>query len=112
MAEFREQFVQRMFRSFLDLMVLRIVQEEPTWGYRIIKHVEENFGIKLRHAALYPLLRKLEKKSLMQSRIEAKTGRTRKIYEITPQGRLLLRAFNSFLREHTQDEISTSAASS
>lgn len=88
-------------------MVLRIVAETPTWGYNIIKHVEETYGIKLRHAALYPLLRKMEKKRLVQSRIEAKTGRTRKIYEITPQGRLLLRAFNGFLREHIQVEIQT-----
>jgi PadR family transcriptional regulator PadR len=93
-----------MFKSFLDLMVLRIVQEEPIWGYKLIKHVEENFSIKLRHAALYPLLRKMEKKSLLRSRIEAETGRTRKIYEITPEGRRLLRTFNSFLREHLQEE--------
>lgn len=83
-------------------MVLRLVQLEPTWGYQIIKHVEEVYGVQIRHGALYPLLNSLERKGLLRSRKEAKGGRVRKVYEITSRGIQLLDAYNEFLKEQIQ----------
>lgn len=96
---FKKGIVQRIFRNFLDVMILRLTQMEPMWGYRIIKHVEEQYGIKIRHGALYPLLNSLEKKGFLRSRKEAKGGRVRKIYEITSKGIQLVEAYNRFLKE-------------
>jgi PadR family transcriptional regulator PadR len=96
---FKTGIVQRLFRNLLDLMILRIVQREPMWGYKIIKHVEEQYRIKLRHSALYPLLKKLERTGFLRSRKETKNGRIRKIYEITSKGIHLVEAYNEFLRE-------------
>jgi len=56
----KKQIVQRIYRNFLDILVLRLIQAEPMWGYRIIKKTEKLFEIKLRHGALYPLLNTLE----------------------------------------------------
>ena len=96
---FKNGIVQRLFRNLLDLMILRIVQTEPMWGYKIIKHVEEQYRIKLRHSALYPLLKKLEKTGFLRSRKETKSGRIRKIYEITSKGIHLVEAYNEILKE-------------
>lgn len=96
---FKNGIVQRLFRNLLDLMILRIVQTEPMWGYKIIKHVEEQYRIKLRHSALYPLLKKLEKTGFLRSRKETKSGRIRKIYEITSKGIHLVEAYNEFLQQ-------------
>jgi PadR family transcriptional regulator PadR len=95
---FKEEIVQRIFRNFLDIMVLRLVRKEAMWGYRIIKHVEKEHGVKLRHGALYPLLNDLERKGYLRSRPDAKGGRVRKIYEITSKGVQLLDAYDAALQ--------------
>ncbi|UCB61478.1 MAG: helix-turn-helix transcriptional regulator [Candidatus Bathyarchaeota archaeon] len=101
---FKKEIVQRMFRNFLDIMILNIVQDEPTWGYQIIKHVEEKYDIRLRHGALYPLLNNLERKQLLKRRKEAKGGRVRKVYEITSKGIQVVIAFNEFLQDYLQEQ--------
>ena len=83
-------------------MVLRLVQTEPMWGYRIIRYVEEEYGISIRHGALYPLLNGLEKNGFLRSRKEAKGGRVRKVYEITSKGVQLLDAYSEVLQEQIQ----------
>ena len=99
---FKEEIVRRVFRNFLDIMVLRLVREDPMWGYRIIKHAEEQYGVTLRHGALYPLLNSLEKKGFLKSRMEAKGGRVRKVYEITSKGIQLIDAANVALRNQLE----------
>lgn len=101
---FKKEIVQRIFRNFLDVMVLRLVKMEPMWGYKIIKHVEDAYGVGLRHGALYPLLNNLEKKGLLRSRKEAKNGRVRKVYEITSKGIQLVDAYNNFLQNQLEKQ--------
>lgn len=99
---FRKEIVQRVSRNFLDILVLRLIQTEPMWGYKIIKKTEKLFGIRLRHGALYPLLNQLEKKGFARSRKVAKGGRVRKVYEITPKGIQIVDSYYDFLREQLQ----------
>ena len=106
---FKKGIVRRIFRNFLDVMVLRLVQIEPMWGYKIIKCVEEQHEITLRHGALYPLLNNLEKKGFLRSRKETKGGRVRKVYEITSKGIQLVEAYNEFLKEQIQKQDSRTA---
>ncbi|MDH5448511.1 MAG: PadR family transcriptional regulator [Candidatus Bathyarchaeota archaeon] len=101
---FRKGIVQRVFRNFLDIIVLRLVQAEPMWGYKIIRYVEEEYGISIRHGALYPLLNSLEKKGFLRSRKEEKGGRVRKVYEITSRGIQLLDAYSEVLQEQIQKQ--------
>jgi len=96
---FKKEIVRHIFRNLLDIMVLKLVRADPMWGYKMIKIVEEKYGIKLRHGALYPLLNNLEKKGFLRSKKETKKGRIRKIYEITSKGIQLVDAYNEFLRE-------------
>jgi DNA-binding PadR family transcriptional regulator len=108
---FREEIVQRVFRNFLDIMVLRLVQREPMWGYRIIKHAEEGYGVTLRHGALYPLLNSLEKKGFLKSQKVAQGGRVRKVYEITSKGIQLIDAYNEALLNQLRKQDAKAVAS-
>jgi PadR family transcriptional regulator PadR len=99
---FMKQIVQRMTRNFLDVLILRLIQTEPMWGYKIIKKTERLFGIKLRHGALYPLLNSMEAKGYVRSKKTTKGGRVRKVYEITSKGTQLVDAYYDFLREQLQ----------
>ena len=79
-----------------------MIRDQPTWGYRIKKNIEQEYGIKLRHGALYPLLNALENSGYLTSRKEKHGGRIRKIYEITPKGTQYLSAYYKFLSEQIQ----------
>ena len=98
----RKQIVQRINRTFLDILVLRLIQAEPMWGYKIIKKTEKLFEIKLRHGALYPLLNTLETGGYVISQKTTKRGRVRKVYQITPKGTELVDAYHDVLNEQLE----------
>ncbi len=81
-----------------------MVQAQPLWGYKIKKKVEENFGVKLRHGALYPMLNQLEKKGFLTSQRQTKGGRARKVYTITRKGKEYLESYYSILKDQLKDE--------
>jgi PadR family transcriptional regulator PadR len=95
----RKQIVQRMISNFLDILILRLLQIEPMWGYKIIKKIRVLFEVNLGHGALYPLLNSLEKEGYTRSEKITKAGRTRKMYNITPEGTRLVDVYYSFLKE-------------
>ena len=99
---FKEELVQRIIRSFLDIHILRFIQTEPMWGYLIIKRMETLFGIKIRHGALYPLLNSLEANGFLRSKKQTQRGRVRKVYEITSKGIQLVESYYDCLREQLQ----------
>jgi DNA-binding PadR family transcriptional regulator len=96
---FTDEIKRRFAKSFLDILILQLIESEATWGYGIIKKTEADYKVKLRHGALYPMLSILEKKGYITSRKELEKGRQRKIYEITSEGRKLLKSYHDFLRD-------------
>jgi DNA-binding PadR family transcriptional regulator len=99
MAEnYKKEIVQHIIRNLLDIQLLRIIQAQPTWGYKIKKQVETDFEIKIRHGALYPTLNSLEEKGLVKSAMQQKGGRSRKVYTITAEGGVYLQTFYCVLQ--------------
>jgi DNA-binding PadR family transcriptional regulator len=99
---FKNEIVQRITRNLLDIQILRIIQTQPIWGYRIKKQAKALFEVKLRNSTLYPLLNDLERKGFLTSTKQQKTGRTRKVYTLTRKGIRYLEAYYSTLREQIQ----------
>ena len=103
MAEaYRKEIVQRIIKNLLDIQLLRMVQAQPLWGYKIKKKVETNFQIKLRHGALYPTLNLLEQKGFLTSQKQTKGGRARKVYTITTNGKEYLQSYYDVLNEQIE----------
>ncbi len=78
-----------------DMLVLALVSERQRHGYEIAKLIEERSGGSLvfQVASLYPLLYRLEKKGLITGRwVEKPSERRRRFYQLTPAGRLFLKA--------------------
>jgi len=96
---FRKEIVQRITRNLLDIQVLRLIQTEPMWGYKIKKQAEAKFGVRLRHGALYPLLNELEQESFIIGQNQRQGGRKRKVYQITRKGEEYLEAYKSVLKQ-------------
>jgi DNA-binding PadR family transcriptional regulator len=100
---FRKELVQRITRNLLGIQILRLIQTQPMWGYKIKKQAEAKFNVKLRHGALYPLLNKLENEGFVTSEKQTKGGRTRKVYTITKKGEQYLEAYKVILKEQIEE---------
>ncbi len=97
-----KEIVQRIIRNLTDIQILTLIKAQPLWGYKIKKQVEKNFGIKLRHGALYPMLRMLETKGFVVCKMQKKLGRIRKVYSITDKGLTYLKAYKAVLRSQLE----------
>ena len=74
-------------------IVLAILAEEDSYGYKIIKRVREvsEGRMEWTDGMLYPVLHRLERLGHIEARWEvAEGGRRRKYYRITPSGRAQL----------------------
>ncbi len=70
-------------------LVLAILAEGDSYGYAILKRVQELSGgrIEWTDGMLYPVLHRLERLGHIRARWQiADSGRRRKYYRITPQG--------------------------
>ena len=76
-------------RDVFPLLVLHLVAREPTFGNRLIEDIEEitQGVITVNPNTMYPLLRALEKRKLIEGRWEHPDRRTRRFYSITDAGR-------------------------
>ena len=71
-------------------LVLSILAEGDSYGYAILRRVRELSGgaIEWTDGMLYPVLHRLERLGHIEARWEvAETGRQRKYYRLTPNGR-------------------------
>ena len=76
-------------------LVLAILAEGDSYGYAIIKRVTELSGGHLRwtDGMLYPVLHRLERNRLISAKWgESESGRRRKYYRLTKEGRKELEA--------------------
>ena len=71
------------------LLVLHLLAREPTYGNRLIESIEEITGgaISVNPNTMYPLLREMEGRGLVDASWEHPDRRTRRYYSITPAGR-------------------------
>jgi DNA-binding PadR family transcriptional regulator len=99
---YREEIVQRITKNLLDIQLLRLVQQQPLWGYKIKKKVETDFHIRLRHGALYPMLNSMERKGFLTSQKQQQGGRARKVYTITKEGVKYLGAYYDILKKQLE----------
>ena len=100
----RKELVRRVFRNFFDIQILRLVDAQPLWGYRIKKKIETDFHVKVRHGALYPMLNLLEQQGFLTSQKQRRDGRNRKVYTITKKGKEYLQSYYEVLNEQIESK--------
>ena len=90
-----------MKRGFLQLLVLLLL-EKDAYGYAMVRAFGE-LDYEIEENTLYPLLRRLEKKGLIQGKWELGEERPRKFYAITTAGREMREGLLAIWKK--QDEI-------
>jgi len=84
-------------RGLLDVCVLAAIQNEDSYGYKIIKDMKPY--IELSESTLYTILKRLETANMLTVRSAEHGGRLRKYYRITEMGRRRIEDFKSEWKE-------------
>ena len=77
-----------------SMLVLKLLEEKPMYGYEMIETLREKSEnvFELKAGTLYPLLHSLESKDFVRAFEQEVSGKTRKYYELTKEGKKQLHA--------------------
>jgi len=73
---------RRIIKSFMDVLILAELKNNPVSGYDVIAYIHNKFGILVSSGTVYSLLYSLERENLING-IWAKRKR---VYELTEKG--------------------------
>lgn len=75
-----------------DVLILSLLDDQPSHGYEIGKQIAERSGgvLKLNAASLYPILYRFEKKRWIKGAWHVRDGRRRRTYSLTALGTKVL----------------------
>ncbi|MCD6080967.1 MAG: helix-turn-helix transcriptional regulator [Candidatus Omnitrophica bacterium] len=89
---------------FIQPSILLFLSREPSYGYELIEKLkslgfhEESIDV----GAVYRTLRRLEKEGFVKSSWQIKERRKKRVYKITPNGRVLLRIWVERIKERKE----------
>jgi transcriptional regulator len=78
-----------LMKGTLDVLILKTLSRGPLHGYAISRFLRETTEdvLRVEEGALYPALRRLEKRGLLQAEWGVtETGREARVYTLTPAG--------------------------
>ncbi|WP_010651910.1 PadR family transcriptional regulator [Oceanobacillus massiliensis] len=82
--EHMDKLMQELRRGTITIGVLSQLSE-PQYGYSLVTTLSEK-GIQVEPGTLYPLLRRLEKQGLLESKWDTNESRPRKYYLLSKTG--------------------------
>ena len=97
-----------LIQGSLAMLILRLLEEKDMYGYEMIETLrgKSNNVFELKAGSLYPLLHSLEEKNFVTSYEDDSSGKTRKYYHLSGEGK-------RFLKEKKEEwEVYSTAVSS
>lgn len=85
--------------SLLDALVLAVVCNEDSYGYKITQEIRSVVDIS--ESTLYPVLRRLQREHLLESYDKEYRGRNRRYYRATTAGHQQLRHYKVDWKRHS-----------
>lgn len=75
-------------KGLLELCIVNLLAEGELYGYDLVKRVTAIRGVVVTEGTIYPLLSRLRKSGLLETRIEeSPSGPVRKYYRLSPAGK-------------------------
>ncbi len=84
-------------KGLLDVCILSVLREQPSYGYKIIADMAPYTAIS--ESTLYPILKRLEGAGLVTVHSREYNGRLRKYYAVTDAGLARIDDFLEDMRE-------------
>lgn len=78
----------QLLKGVLDMCLLSIIREEPSYGYEMVRKLQDRGLSLVSEGSIYPLLSRLQKGGLLDGfLVQSSEGPARKYYRITQPGR-------------------------
>jgi len=97
MESVEKEIQTKIVTGSLELLILKIINQQPTHGYQIITKIQKTFNTPTCPNTIYLILTQLEQKQYITSTWDHTTEKPRKIYTITPQGQKILETYQTTL---------------
>ena len=84
-----EKFRKELVGSTTCILVLSVLRESPTYGYRLAQIINERSDglLKWREGTIYPMLHRLEKQGLIKGKWQVSdTSKPKRVYRLTSTG--------------------------
>lgn len=103
----KDKYESQMKKGVLDMLVLKLLEENEKYGYQIIQELKEksNDRFLLKEGTLYPILYRLEDDHYIESRWSEAQGKRvpRKYYILTEDGRTALQEIKALWMDIMQN---------
>lgn len=104
MSENPNYFISRwqsqLKKGLFEYIILLLLQKKERYGYELISEIKSQFDMDIADGTIYPLLNRLKKECLVESRwVEMEEGIPRKYYQLTELGKTHLEAMYHYLGE-------------
>ena len=85
---------RELLKGSTDLLILSVLENEDMYGYQMIKKIKMRSEdiFEFQEGTLYPILHKLESNGFISSYWDETSGKKRKYYQITTDGKKCLKS--------------------
>jgi PadR family transcriptional regulator PadR len=84
----------QLLKGVLDMCLLAMIAEEPSYGYEMVRKLEDRGLALVSEGSVYPLLSRLQRQGLVETFVqESSGGPPRKYYRIAAAGQERLEAW-------------------
>jgi len=89
-TKIRKEIRGKLTNDLLELMILKVLEEQPMCSYKIMEKISETYGVRLKPSSIYSLLNASEKRSYLAGQWSMESGKPMRVYQLTSQGKRLL----------------------
>lgn len=102
-SDFLLSWQSQVRKGYLSLLVLNLISRSENYGYELLEELRSKAGLDVAEGTLYPLLVRLKKEGLIDSKwVEQESGIPRKYYTLTREGEKILAEMNAAWKELNQ----------
>ena len=88
---FLTNWVTQLRKGILEFCVLNVLEDEPLYGYDIVRQLRTLDVLIISEGTIYPVLSRLRKEGLLKTFLkESREGPARKYYQLTDSGKDML----------------------
>ncbi len=91
-----ENKITQLRKGILELAIMSALYRTAHYGYSLVREMTSSGAVDLKEGTIYPILSRLAKEGLIQSKwVESTQGPPRKYYTLTASGRSMCEALSA-----------------
>jgi len=95
-----DNWTTQLRKGLLELCIVNLLAQGQMYGYDLVKRLAEIRGLVVTEGTIYPLLSRLRRAGLLETRLEeSSSGPARKYYHLTSAGRDARETMNRYWAE-------------